>query len=86
MLHGILDLEIEGNKSKLEPADTALVEAGKWHKFSTLDGVIVEETSSTHFNEDSVYLEEEIRGVSREERETVALNLAQFGRWPYVIQ
>ena len=42
-----------------------LVEPGNWHKFSTLDGVIFEEVSTTHYNDDSFYQDEYIANLPK---------------------
>lgn len=70
LLSGDLEVEIEGHRFRLTPGDTLLVEAGKWHKFHTLDGAIFEEISTTHVNDDSFYEDERIARLAREERKT----------------
>ncbi len=70
LLSGDLEVEIEGHRVRMKPGDTLLVEAGKWHKFHTLDGAIFEEISTTHINDDSFYEDERIARLAREERKT----------------
>lgn len=70
LLHGDLEVEIDGVRRALHPGDTVLVEAGKWHKFHSLDGAIFEEVSTTHFNDDSFYEDERIALIPREKRKT----------------
>jgi N-acetylneuraminate synthase len=41
-----------------------------WHKFHTLDGAVVEEVSTTHYNDDSFYDDEQISRIPRERRKT----------------
>ena len=47
---------------------------GQWHKFHTLDGAIVEEVSTTHYNNDSFYQDEQIAKIPREQRKTPISN------------
>ncbi len=74
LLHGDLEVELEGKRIKPQPGDTILVEPGKWHKFHTLDGAIFEEVSTTHFDNDSFYEDERIARLPREARKTVIPN------------
>lgn len=74
LLHGDLEVELEGKRIKPQAGDTILVEPGKWHKFHTLDGAIFEEVSTTHFNNDSFYEDERIARLPREARKTVIPN------------
>ncbi len=74
LLHGDLEVELEGKRIKPQPGDTILVEPGTWHKFHTLDGAIFEEVSTTHFNNDSFYEDERIARLPREARKTVIPN------------
>ena len=74
LLHGDLEVELEGKRIKPQAGDTILVEPGKWHKFHTLDGAIFEEVSTTHFNNDSYYEDERIARLPREARKTVIPN------------
>jgi len=74
LLYGDLEVELEGKRIKVQPGDTVLVEPGMWHKFHTLDGVIFEEVSTTHFNNDSYYEDERIARLPREARKTVIPN------------
>jgi N-acetylneuraminate synthase len=70
VLSGDLEIVLNGEKHKLHPGDTFLVEPNSWHKFHTLDGVIFEEVSSTHYNNDSFYEDPTIAGMTREQRKT----------------
>jgi len=74
LLHGDLEVELEGKRIRPQAGDTILVEPGKWHKFHTLDGAIFEEVSTTHFNNDSFYEDERIARLPREARKTVIPN------------
>jgi N-acetylneuraminate synthase len=70
LLYGDLEVELEGHKTILKPGDIFLVKPNQWHKFHTLDGVVFEEVSTTHFNDDSIYEDEKISRISREKRKT----------------
>ncbi len=74
VLYGELEVEKNGHPLKLYPGDTFLVEPNAWHKFSTLDGVIFEEISTTHYNDDSFYEDPLIDSKPREDRKTIVEN------------
>lgn len=76
LLHGDLEIELEGHRTAMKPGDTFLVQPRQWHKFHTLDGAIVEEVSTTHFNDDSFYEDEKVAKLPREKRKTVIPNWA----------
>ncbi len=71
VLFGELHSEIDGHRKTLLPGNTALVLPGAWHHFWTDTGVVFEEISTTHFNDDSVYSDPEINNKKREERKTI---------------
>ena len=70
LLYGDLEVELEGHKTTLKPGDIFLVKPNQWHKFHTLDGAIFEEVSTTHYNDDSIYEDEQIARIQRERRKT----------------
>ena len=70
LLSGELEVELDGTRSKLKPGDTFLIKPFQWHKFHTLDGAIFEEISTTHYNDDSIYEDENIARILREKRKT----------------
>jgi len=70
LLCGDLEVELEGNKMKLECGETLLIKPNQWHKFHTLDGAIFEEVATTHYNDDSFYEDTMISRISREKRKT----------------
>lgn len=74
VLYGDLEVEKGGHKIKLYPGDVFLVKPGEWHKFQTSNGVIFEEVSTTHYDDDSFYEDECISSISREERKTRLVN------------
>jgi len=74
VLYGELEVEKNGSPIVLAPGDIFLVEPEAWHKFSTQDGVIFEEISTTHFNDDSFYEDQSIARLPRENRKTLIQN------------
>ena len=74
LLSGDLEIEINGKRYQLSPGDYILVEPEQWHKFHTLDGAIIEEVSTTHYNDDSYYEDEKIARLPREKRKTKVTN------------
>ncbi|MCL5030743.1 MAG: N-acetylneuraminate synthase family protein [Bacteroidetes bacterium] len=74
VLWGVLETEMEGNRKTLYPGDTLIVQQGVWHKFWTNSGVIFEEVSTTHFNDDSFYEDKSINRLTREQRKTKLTN------------
>ena len=70
LLWGDMEIELAGKRSKMDVGDTFLVMPGQWHKFHTLDGAIIEEISTTHYNNDSYYEDERISRRPRARRKT----------------
>jgi sialic acid synthase SpsE/mannose-6-phosphate isomerase-like protein (cupin superfamily) len=70
LLDGDLEIVRDGERFKLEPGDIFHIEPNRWHKFHTLDGAIVEEVSTTHYNNDSFYEDPAIAKLPREVRKT----------------
>lgn len=70
LLDGDLEIVKDGYPTQMVPGDTFVVEPGTWHKFHTLDGAIVEEVSTTHYNDDSFYQDPAIAKLSRDQRKT----------------
>jgi len=60
ILHGTLELALDGEPRMARPGDIITVERGVRHAFSSPDGCILEEISSTHFKQDSFYTDESI--------------------------
>jgi len=67
VLHGSLEIDVDGRRRTLLPGDTQLVQQGVWHAFWTKTGVIFEEISTTHYADDSFYEDKSInaRGAAR---------------------
>lgn len=74
VLSGKLHTELNGKKKVLYPGDVLVVQRGVKHRFWTDEGVIFEEVSSTHYNDDSFYEDPEISKKERHERKTVLEN------------
>ena len=60
ILHGKVDLFIDGVKSALSEGDTFTIFPPSKHSFSSENGCVIEEVSSTHFPDDSFYTDETI--------------------------
>ena len=80
LLYGDLEIDLDGSRTKMNPGDTFLVQPHQWHKFHTLDGAVIEEVSTTHYNDDSFYEDEKITRMPREKRKT------QIPNWETVIK
>ncbi|MBF0321902.1 MAG: cupin domain-containing protein, partial [Magnetococcales bacterium] len=59
-LHGTLNLVLDGKLRICRPGDVVTVEKGVRHAFSSTDGAVLEEISSTHFVDDSFYVDPDI--------------------------
>jgi N-acetylneuraminate synthase len=70
VLFGDLEVEVEGHRKILHAGDSIVIHPGEWHKFQTANGVIFEEISTTHYNDDSFYEDKFINNMRREERKT----------------
>ncbi len=77
ILSGEVEMEIDGRRKTLRPGDVQVVQRGTKHRFWTNKGVIFEEISTTHHNDDSYYEDPKIRRMVREERKT---KLTNWGR------
>jgi sialic acid synthase SpsE/mannose-6-phosphate isomerase-like protein (cupin superfamily) len=74
LLYGDIEIVKNGVKTTMLPGDICLVESGVWHKFQTLGGAVIEEVSTTHYNNDSVYDDPTIANLPREQRKTRVAN------------
>lgn len=74
VLSGTLEAGIEGKKRMLYPGDTLWVPRGVWHGFRTDTGVIFEEVSTTHSNNDSFYIDRALARLPRDGRKTYLVN------------
>jgi sialic acid synthase SpsE/quercetin dioxygenase-like cupin family protein len=57
VLHGDLELELDGDPRSLGPGDVVTVERGVHHAFRTEGGAVIEEISTTHCGDDSFYVD-----------------------------
>jgi len=78
VLWGEMTLDIDGEERQMRPGDTAVVLPGAWHKFRTEAGCVVEEISTTHHNNDSVYKDPAINKLPRDERKTIVKHWGRF--------
>ncbi len=74
VLYGDAEIEINGDRKLYMSGDMVTIHQTEWHKFQTLNGVIFEEVSTTHHNDDSIYQDKAIAQMKREERKTVVDN------------
>ncbi|PQO45678.1 sialic acid synthase [Blastopirellula marina] len=81
VLHGELELVVEGRQYTLYPGDMQLVQQGVWHEFWTETGVIFEEISSKHGLCDSFYEDKSINSMDADSRKT---RVNQWGRYQIV--
>jgi len=78
VLTGVFESIIDGHHRVMYPGETALVQPGVWHEFWSKDGCIIEEVSTTHYDDDSVYNDKKINDLKRSERKTVVKNWGRF--------
>lgn len=78
VLYGILNVEVDGHHRILSPGETLVVLPGVWHRFWTDTGVVFEEISTTHYNDDSVYQDKKINKMERSQRKTVVDHWGRF--------
>ncbi len=65
VLWGDLQVILDGKKRELKAGDIIHVEKKKVHAFGTKDGVIMEEISSTHFKDDSYYIDKNVNKLRK---------------------
>jgi N-acetylneuraminate synthase len=78
VLSGQMEANIEGRRTTLYPGDILVVPRGVWHDFWTDTGLVFEEISTTHFDDDSFYEDKRINSMERQRRKTV---VSQWGRY-----
>lgn len=78
LLYGDLEILIDGVKKNLLPGENCLVLPGVWHSFKTREGCILEEISTTHYKNDSVYKDPHINSLKLEERKTIVPNWGRY--------
>ena len=60
ILHGNIDLSLDGKTQQLCEGDVVTIEPGTRHAWVSKSGAIIEEISSTHYRDDSYYTDEQI--------------------------
>ena len=60
VLHGNLNISLDGKEQDHGPGNVVVVERGVVHEFSTDTGAVFEEISSTHAVDDSFYVDTSI--------------------------
>lgn len=68
ILYGDIKLNINGNEKEYKPGEMVIIERGMKHSFSSQNGVIFEEISTTHFVDDSHYDDKQI--INNKNRKT----------------
>lgn len=68
VLYGTLEIELDGVKKVCSAGDLVVVERGVKHSFSSPDGAVMEEISTTHCKNDSFYSDADIKPA--EQRKT----------------
>ncbi|MCL6588769.1 MAG: N-acetylneuraminate synthase family protein [Firmicutes bacterium] len=69
ILYGDMSININGVEKEYQPGEIVLVERGASHSFSTKNGAIFEEVSTTHYLNDSYYLDPRINENKRRKTE-----------------
>jgi N-acetylneuraminate synthase len=70
LLWGDAQITINGKRLNLNPGDVATVYPKEWHKFSTLNGCVIEEVSTHHSPGDSYYEDKAISAMDLSSRKT----------------
>ena len=78
VLWGALELTVDGRRKSLVPGDIQVIQQGVWHDFWSQSGVIFEEISTTHFNDDSYYEDKAINRIKRSDRKTVVNHWGRY--------
>ena len=60
VLWGVGTIRLDGVEQKMKPGDVFVIQPGTRHYFSSENGMVLEEISSTHFVDDSFYTDEAI--------------------------
>lgn len=71
LLSGDLEVMLDGDTVHLQPGDRLLVKRNTWHSFSSKDGAIFEEISTTHYRDDSRYQDPIIGALDPMQRKTI---------------
>jgi sialic acid synthase SpsE/quercetin dioxygenase-like cupin family protein len=71
LLHGDLEVNLNGVAHRVGRGGLLLVERGSWHSFGTVNGCIFEEVSTTHVLGDSYYEDPKIAALDPMQRKTI---------------
>ncbi|MGI6176721.1 MAG: N-acetylneuraminate synthase family protein [Christensenellales bacterium] len=71
VLNGTLHITLNGIERDVEAGGIVTIERGTMHAFTSTDGCIVEEVSTTHVRNDSYYEDEKIAALDLMERKTL---------------
>jgi len=69
VLFGILQLTLDGEQSEMNVGETVVVEPGTRHAFETTTGCVLEEISTSHYQDDSFYTDSTI--TNNPDRKTI---------------
>tara|TARA_B100000927_G_scaffold284923_1_gene274420 strand:- start:1328 stop:2074 length:747 start_codon:yes stop_codon:yes gene_type:complete len=68
LLHGDCLLILEGKKIIMKPGKPVVIARGIKHSFSSVEGCVIEEISTTHIPGDSIYSDPKINSLKLQER------------------
>jgi len=71
LLHGDIQLVTDNGTLNLKPGQMLTIQRGDWHSFSSINGAIFEEISTTHIIGDSYYEDPKISSLDPIQRKTV---------------
>jgi N-acetylneuraminate synthase len=74
ILYGDMELTLDGERRTMKPGDMQTVRRGQFHSFSSKNGVVFEEISTTHVKGDSMYEDPKIASLDPVQRKTVIEN------------
>ncbi len=75
VLFGEIMLDLDGRRRRCGPGDVVTIEPGTKHAFSSQGGSVIEEISTTHFQDDSFYVDQKImENKNRKTRLTYWMN------------
>lgn len=78
VIHGDLELELDGKVHTLGAGDTLTVLPGIWHQFSSKNGCVFEEISTTAYPNDSYYKDARISTLTSAQRKTCVDHWGRF--------
>lgn len=74
LLYGDLQVNIDGKEKSMKPGDIQTVLRGEKHSFTSINGAIFEEISTTHIKKDSYYDDPKISRLDPIQRKTILRN------------